>query len=160
KSNVGELSGQLRRLDDKLTDISSSIRTLAAAATQAAAPPPPPTVTVNEPTPPPGVTAESLFESAKRDYNAKNDTLAIKEFKDYVMYLPKTENAPRAQYYVGQIYERNEQYDDAVKAFNAVIERFEPNPWTPEASYMKAVNLMKGKHNADAIEEFRDFVNT
>src|SRR5712692_2184261 len=64
RENVGELGKALTRLDSKLEDISTIVRSL----NQPAPAPPPTAVNAGAPQPPSGVTAESLFESARRDY--------------------------------------------------------------------------------------------
>lgn len=80
------------------------------------------------------------------------------EFTDYLKYFPQSENAASAQYYIGQIYDRAKQYDDAVQAFDAVLERYPDNPKTPDALYYKGVDLMKGGHRAEAADDFKDFL--
>ena len=152
RENVSGLSSRLGALDAKLADISSAVRTLAA-------PPPPPTpVAPAEPGPPAGVSAESLYQNAFRDYSSGKDSLAMDEFTQYLKYFSKTENGPAAQYYIGAIYDRAKQYDDAVEAFDAVLERFPENPKTPDALYMKGVDLMKGGRRTDAATEFKEFL--
>lgn len=155
RENVSELGGKLDRLDSKLADVSSAVRTLSA---PPAAPPPPASADAGAPAPPPGVSAESLFENARRDYLGKHDDLAMQEFNDYLKYFPSTENAPRAQFYVGQIYDRASQHDDALQAFDAVIERFPEGPATADAFYWKAVELSKLNRRSDALAQFNEFV--
>ena len=157
QTGVNELGGQLARLDSKLADISSAIRVLSARPVEAppAAPPP---AAATEPQPPPGLTAESLFDTARRDFSAKRDELAFQGFTDYLKYFGKTDLAPRAQYFRGMIYDRAEQYDDALKSFDDILERFPENPATPDSLYMKGVVLMKAKKNAEARDEFNDFL--
>jgi len=50
------------------------------------------------------------------------------------------------------------QYDDAVQAFDAVLERFPENPKTPDALYQKGVELQKAGRKTDALTEYRDFI--
>ena len=158
RENMANLSMRFGNLDSKLADISSAIRTLGTPA----APPPPgngAAAIAPSPTPAPaGVSAESLFQNAFRDYSSGKDELAMMEFNDYLKYFPQSENAASAQYYVGQIYDRAKQYDDAVQAFDAVLERYPDNPKTPDAQYGKAVDLMKAGHRADASAEFKEFL--
>jgi TolA-binding protein len=154
RENVGELGKALTRLDAKLEDISTIVRTL----NQPPPTPPPAPVNPSTPQPPPGVTAESLFESARRDQSSGKDELAMNEFLDYLKYFPMTENAPRAQYSIGVLYYRAKQYDDAVKAFDAVLERWAENQSSSEAAYMKGVALMNAGRRADAAAEFKDFI--
>jgi tol-pal system protein YbgF len=151
RESVAGLASRLGQLDAKLTDISSAVRTLST-------PPPPPAPTVATNEPPPGVSAESLYQNAFRDYSSGKDDLAMQEFTDYLKYFSDTENAPSAQYYMGQIYDRAKQYEDAAKAFDAVLERFPENPKSPDALYMKGVDLMKAGQRTEAGAEFQDFI--
>lgn len=154
RENVAELTSRFGTLDNKLADISSAVRTLS---TPPAVPPPPAGVAA-APAPPPGVSAESLYQNAFRDYSTGKDELAMSEFIDYLKYFPQTENAPAAQFYIGIIYDRAKQYEDAAQAFDAVLERYPDNPKTPDALYYKGVDLMKGSHRTDAAAEFKDFL--
>jgi TolA-binding protein len=159
RENVAELVRKFNDMNDKVTDISQTVRTLAAAA----APPPPPPATdapaSTTPQPPAGMSAEVSYNTAYTDYMAKKDELALDEFGKYLQYFSATSHGPDAQYYIGQIYYRAESWADAVKAFDAVLEKFPKNPKTPEAQYFKAVALMKqpDKKN-DAILEFKNFI--
>jgi TolA-binding protein len=154
RENVAELSSRFGNLDNKLADISSAVRTLS---TPPTVPPPPASGAAAAPAPPPGVSAESLYQNAFRDYSTGKDELAMSEFADYVKYFPQTENAPAAQFYMGILYDRAKQYDDAVQAFDAVLERYPDNPKTPDSLYYKGVDLMKGGHRTDAAAEFKEF---
>ncbi len=157
RENVADLTTRLGNLDNKLADISSAVRTLS---TPAVAPPPPPggAATPNASNVPAGVTADGLWTNANRDYSSGKDELAMNEFSDYVKYFPQTENAPTAQYYIGYIYYKGKQYDDAAKAFDDVLERFSENPKTPDSLYYKAYSLMLGGRKTEAASEFKDFL--
>lgn len=158
RENLAALSSRLANLDNKLSDISSAVRTLS----QPPAAPPPGApgapAASNGVAPPPGVSAESLWLNAFRDYSSGKDDLAMMEFNDYLKYFPSAENAASAQYYVGQLYNRAKMYDDAVQAFDAVLERYPDNPKTPDALYGKADALLHGGRRAEAAMEFKDFL--
>ncbi|MEQ1884237.1 MAG: tetratricopeptide repeat protein [Bryobacteraceae bacterium] len=159
RENVADLSTRLGKLDNKLEDISSAVRTLNTSTS--VAPPPPagaPPGTASAPAPPPGVSADSLWQNALRDRSSGKDELAMNEFNDFVKYFPMSENAPIAQYYIGDLYDRAKQYEDAVQAFDAVLERYPENSRTPDALYMKGVDLMKAGRRTDAATEFKDFL--
>jgi tol-pal system protein YbgF len=158
RENVAELSTRLANLDNKLADISSAVRTLS---TPPVAPPPPAGGTQGSasPAPPPGVSAESLWQNAFRDYSSGKDELAMNEFNDFIKYFPQSDNAPAAQYYVGQIYFRAKQYDDSAQAFDAVLERYSTNPKTPEALYSKGAALMDAGKRTAAGTEFKEFLD-
>ena len=158
RENLAALSNRVANLDNKLSDISSAVRTLS----QPAAPPPPaggaPPAAGAAPVAPAGTSAESLWLNAFRDYSSGKDELAMMEFNDYLKYFPSAENAASAQYYVGQLYNRAKMFDDAVQAFDAVLERYPDNPKTPDAMYGKADALAHGGHKAEAAGEFKDFL--
>jgi TolA-binding protein len=159
RENLAALSSRVANLDNKLSDISSAVRTLSQ---PQAAPPPPssgaPPAAGAAPIPPAGTSAESLWLNAFRDYSSGRDELAMMEFNDYLKYFPTAENAASAQYYVGQLYNRAKMFDDAVKAFDAVLERYPDNPKTPDALYGKADALAHGGHRTEAAAEFKDFL--
>ena len=119
RENLADLSRRLENLDNKLADISSAVRTLN---TPPTAPPPAPSEPT-APAAPSGVTAESLWQKAVRDYTGAKDKLALGEFADFLKYFPQNANAAEAQYYMGLIYDHGEQYDDAAQVFAAVVER-------------------------------------
>src|SRR5579862_1946553 len=156
RENLAALSSRLANLDNKLADISSAVRTLSQPAA-APAPGAPPAASTGI-APPPVVSAESLWLNAFRDYSSGKDELAMMEFNDYLKYFPTAENAASAQYYVGQLYNRAKMYDDAVQAFDAVLERYPDNPKTPDALYGKADALLRGGHRPEAADEFKDFL--
>jgi TolA-binding protein len=156
RENVAALSTRMGSLDTKLTDISSAVRTLS---TPAVVPPPPAAGAQGGTPAPAGVTAENLWTNAYRDYSSAKDELAMNEFTDYLKYFGQTENAPSAQYYIGELYMRAKQYDDAAQAFDAVLERYPENPKTPDALYMKGVALMNTSKRSDAATEFREFLD-
>lgn len=135
RENVAELVRHMNDMDSKVGDISQAIRAI----TNPPAPPPPATGapgTVPQATavegPPAGFSAELAYQNAYRDYQGKKDDLAMDEFAQYVKYAPKSENAPNAQFYIGQIYYRNHQFPDAVKAFDAVSSNFPRIPKPPK----------------------------
>jgi TolA-binding protein len=149
-TNVADLVRRMGALDSKLADISSAIRTLQSGPPQA--PPPPAGATGAAPP-----DRETLWQNGYRDYSSGKPELALTEFADYVKYFHDTAEAPAAQYYIGYIYYNNNQYPDAIKAFEAV-EPFPENPKTPEALYYKAVSLQKTGEKADAVTAYREYL--
>ena len=153
QTNVAELTRLVRKMDDKLNDISNAVRTINA-------PPvaPPTAVAPDKPGPPAGMSAEVLYNNGYRDYIGKKDELALQEFNEYLKYFDKNAQAPTVQFYIGNLYDRANQYDDAAQAFDAVLTRFPENEKTAEAMYMKGVMLQKGRHKTDAGAVFQEFI--
>jgi TolA-binding protein len=162
RENVAELVRHMNALDAKVTDISTAVRTLNNPT------PPPPAASVpgggtaqQAPEgPPAGWSPELAYNNAYRDYGAKKDDAALEEFAQYVKYAPQSENAPNATYYQGMIYYRGQDWADAIKAFDAVLEKYPKNPRTSESQYMKACALMNDGQKTAAGQEFRSFIKT
>jgi TolA-binding protein len=161
RESLADLNRRMATLDNKLADISSAVRTLS---TPPAAPPTPglsdspasaaPAVSAA----PSGVTADSLWKKAVRDYTGARDKQALSEFADFTKYFPQDTNAPEAQYYMGLIYDHGEQYDDAAQVFEAVAQRYPDSPKAADAMYMKGVEYQKAKSDKKAIAAYRAYL--
>lgn len=152
-TNVSDLVRRMGALDSKLADISSAIRTLSSPV-----PAPVPPGAAGPGGAPSGMSAETMWQNAFRDYSGGKQELALQEFMEYVKAFPDTENAPNAQWYVGYMYFNAGMYEDAVKALDAVLKMPE-NPKTPEALYYKGLALMKGEqHRTEAGTVFKEFL--
>jgi tol-pal system protein YbgF len=172
RESVLDMNSRLSKLDAKVTDLQQAINILKNP------PPPPDTTTVVTPTggspttgssgppitgntivpaaPPRGMQAESTYTNAYRDYVGGNYDLAMQGFADYLKYFGTTQFAPNAQYYIGDIYFRRKDYDNAVQAFDAVLEHYQDNSKTADAHLMKGRSLLAlGKRDA-AAREFRE----
>jgi TolA-binding protein len=106
--------------------------------------------------PPQGLQAGPLYTSAYGDKIAGKNDIALQEFTDYLKYFGNTDLAPSAQYYVGEINYRKADYNSALAAYDAVLEKFAENARTPDARYYKAMCLLKLNRNDSAAREFRD----
>ncbi|HWZ30287.1 MAG TPA: tetratricopeptide repeat protein [Bryobacteraceae bacterium] len=149
--NVAELVKKMDALDRKLTDVKSAISTIQN-------PVPLPAPVPGQIAVPSGPSAETLWENARRDQSSGKLELAMDEYQSYVKNFDKTENAPAAQYQVGYLYFQAGQYEDAVKAFDMVLEHWGENPKTQEALYYKAVSLQKAKSLTDAGRAYKEYL--
>lgn len=153
QTSMDEINRRLARQEEKITEILNNVKTLNA---PPAAPPPSAAVPGGGT---PGASADVAFQNAYRDYSSGRSQLAMDEFVSFIQAFPTSENAPKAQYYMAVIFDRGEQYEDSVKAYDAVLERYPENPVTRDALYGKAVALMKLDRNTEAKKEFNAFLN-
>jgi TolA-binding protein len=167
RESVLDMNTRMGKLDAKIADLENVINTV-----RAPAAPPPATGTPSPgdanssfspavgpgaaAAPPQGLQAGTLYTTAYSDQLAGKYDIAFQEFSDYLKYFSGTDLAPNAQYYIADIYYRKADYADALTAFDAVLERFQESPKTPDARYMKAMCLMKLGRNDAAAREFRD----
>lgn len=155
RENVGEISEKLGKLQQQVVDLNNAVRTMQAP------PAPPPAATGGSAAPsgpPAGVSAEGLYNDAMRDKRGANYDLALDEFKKYLTWFGATDLASSAQYNIGEILFNQKNFEDAVQAFDAVID-LPRNPKTLDARFMKGRALVRLGQKADAAKEFRAIVS-
>ncbi len=150
--SLDDVSSRLAKLQQGLIDLNNTVKVISA-------PPAPPPAATGAPGaaagPPPGMTADSLYANAMRDKDGGNYDIAGQEYSDYVKFYGNSEMAPNAQYYIGEIYYTRKDYDNALKAFDAVLERYPDNNKTLDAMYMKGRTLFQMGERTKAANEFR-----
>ena len=171
RESILDMNTRMGKLDAKITDLQNTINL----SRNPAAPPsgntnpsatapsttsgPGGGLATNTPnTPPPGMQADTSYTNAYRDYMGGQLDLAMSEFQDYLKYFPTTQFAPNAQYYVGDIYYRRNDYKNAVTAFDAVLEQYSDSGKTADAHYMKGLSLLKLNQRDAAAKEFREVI--
>ncbi|WP_321476590.1 tetratricopeptide repeat protein [uncultured Paludibaculum sp.] len=152
RETVAEISTRIGKLDQRMVDLENTIKTMQA--------PPPPPSSSGSPAPsasgpPPGVSSQSLYQDAFRDKSGGNYDLALKEFTDYLAWFGDTEFASSAQFHLGEILYNQKKYDDALPAFDKVLEAYPKNAKTNDAHLMKGRTLVKLGRRSDAEKEFR-----
>jgi TolA-binding protein len=96
---------------------------------------------------------QETFQAGVRDYNAAKFEVATGEFQDVIHYYPMDELAGQSQFYLGEMAYRQQNYADAVKAYNNVLEGFPGNPRASAAQLRKGFALLQlGKKDAGVHE--------
>jgi TolA-binding protein len=159
-SAVKSMQVAMNRMAQQLTDIGNQVKLIATPA-----PPPPGSETGSSA---PGAAAapqqpsgKTLFENAVRDQNSGNLDLAVSGFTQFLHLYPNDNpNAMLAQFNLGNIYYvQPGKLNDAVRAFNAVIEQYDSDPvTTPGAYFMKGMALKKLNRKTEAIATFDDVI--
>jgi tol-pal system protein YbgF len=162
QEGLDELKARLSRLS---TDLAAIKTTLQSIDSKVAAPAQPSQPTTPTDAPGPGQAApaagnppeppDTLYQSALSDYTSARYKLALGEFQQYLKFYGNTMLAGNAQFYIGQIYFMQENYDDAINAFNVVIERYPEGNKVTQAIYKKGMALEKLDQKSAATKEFR-----
>jgi TolA-binding protein len=95
------------------------------------------------------------FQAALRDYNAAKYPVATGEFQDVIHYYPMDDMAGSSQFYLGEIAYRQQDYTEAIKNYNAVLENFSGNPKAPTAQLHKGFALISSAKKEAGIHELR-----
>ncbi len=98
---------------------------------------------------------QDTFQSGLRDYNAGRYPVAIGEFQDVLHYYPLDDLAGSSQFYLGEIAYAQKHYDDAINAYNALLEGFAGNPKAPTAQLHKGLALLAVNKRDAGVHELR-----
>lgn len=143
---IADLTSTVNKIGAQLSDVNNAIKVLSApppapAQTTPAAGAPGATGSTAPNTPP--MSQTDLYNAANADYNTGKLDLALQEYQDFLKYYATADLAPNAQYGIGQIYYTHQKYDDAVQAFDMVLERYpENNNRMKDAMYYKGMSLV------------------
>ncbi len=117
------------------------------------APPPlaPPPV---DPAAPPvstvGLSPERLFSTAQSDYGAGQFSLAIGGFEQYIRAFPDTDRADDAQQAIGDAEQAQMRFEEAIAAYNRVIQNYPKGDQVPWAYYKRALVQRRLERNDEA----------
>lgn len=150
RESVSDLTAQMAKLQAQLVDITNTLKVMQA--------PPSPPGPAPSSGPPQGVSAQQLYDNARRDQMSGNFDLALQGYQEFLKWYGNTELAPNAQYHIGEIYYFKGDLDNALKAFDAVLERYPENNKTPDAMYMKGMTLLKSGQRTEAGREFLNVI--
>jgi TolA-binding protein len=162
--SVDELKSRIAKLDKSIQDLQTQLQNIqaqAGGATPAGGVPgaggtnpaggPTPGAPAGNQTPP----LQETYQAGVRDYNAARYDVASGEFQDVIHYYPLDDLAGTAQFYLGEIAYRQQNYADAVKFYNAVLEGFSGNPKAPAAQLRKGLALLQMNKRDAGIHELR-----
>ena len=148
QASVDELRARLDKVSEQIAKLASTIQSLPMNN------PAPPTATLGPggmpetqltPSPfpdqsgaPTRPSPDVLYNTALRDYTGGNYPLSLQEFNDYLRYYPGTTLAANAQFYIGDIYYQQGQFDRAILEYDKTIEQY------PNGNKTAAAQLKKG----------------
>ena len=133
-----------------------------AASAPAGLPPAPGTPPASTAAMPPGSapSADLLYSNGLRDLNGKKYDLAAQEFSDYLKYYGTTDLASNAQFYLGEIFFAQQQYDQAIDAYGKVIDNYPKSFKLAPAHLKRALALIGLGEKTSGVSELRMVVKT
>jgi TolA-binding protein len=166
--SVDELKSRIAKLDKSIQDLQGQLQNIQNGAPAGGGAPAPGggTVPPNAGGPPignPGAAPaasptpplKETFQAGLRDYNAAKYSVAAAEFQDVVHYYPMDDLAGSAQFYLGEMAYRQQNYQEAVNAYNAVLEGFSGNSKASAAQLHKGLALIQLNKKDAGIHELR-----
>lgn len=101
---------------------------------------------------------QETYQAGVRDFNGARYAVAQGEFQDVVQYYPQDDLAGVAQFYLGEIAYHQQNYPDAVKAYNVVLEKFTTSSKAPAAQLHKGFALLQLDKRDAGIHELRSLI--
>ena len=192
RDTVGVLREKVDDTNVRISTLSHEVetlrQTLATLQTRPAAPPidpnappvdpnAPPAVTPPAPTgatPPGGMSAQRMFETAMGDYLGGDFQLAVSGFEGYLRYYPTAPDAAKAQYYIGESHFQmaaeqaalgnadvsKKHYQEAITAYGRVIDAHKNSEWHAEALYKQGQSFEQLKDVARARQAYEAVVKS
>jgi tol-pal system protein YbgF len=99
-----------------------------------------------------------LYKNALRDYNAGKADLATQEFSDYIKYYRNTDLAGNAYFYLAEMEYRAQNYAEAVKNYDQVVQNFPGGNKAASASLKKGFALIELGQTDDGVAELRHLI--
>jgi TolA-binding protein len=155
--SVQDLQGQLQNLQAPPAGAQPGTSPAPGGGAQGAAPAPGPGAAGPAPAnqaPP----LQDTFQGGVRDFNGARYSVAQGEFQDVIQYYPQDDMAGTSQFYLGEIAYRTQNYSDAVKAYNTVLESYSTNSKAPAAQLHKGLALLRLNKKPAGIQELRSLV--
>lgn len=142
QSSLDDLRARLDNLSQQVAKIESSSQTISGSIFSSSEPgmgtPPAPDV---------------LYNTALRDYTSGNYPLALQEFLEYLRYYSNTALASNAQFYIGDIYYQQGQFEKAVQEYDKAIEQYPDGNKTAAAQLKKGFALLNLNLRTQGLQE-------
>ena len=114
--SLEEAKARLSKLSEQMAQTQNILQTLPAQSN----PTPGATGTPTTPGAPPVPDADSLYSQGLSYYNGGQWDLSIQAFNDYLKYYKDTDRASNAQFYIGECYYSQEDYNHAIAGLRLV----------------------------------------
>jgi tol-pal system protein YbgF len=113
--------------------------------------------------PPPGgasglppISADTLYQNGLRDFTSGKYDLARQEFSDYIKNFPTNDLASNAQFYLGEIYYSQNDFTNAVTAYDTVLSNYPKSFKLAASMYKKGMAELELGMKASAIRDLRE----
>ncbi|HVB58574.1 MAG TPA: tol-pal system protein YbgF [Candidatus Acidoferrales bacterium] len=177
--NLQDVQARVAKLSQQMTDIQNSLQSIDAkvsgnappASGAPAVPSTPGAAAPNAPAPDgstpgpaansapsamPPISADTLYQDALRDFTSGHYDLARQEFSDYIKNFPSNDLASNSQFYLGEIYYAQNDFKDAISAYDDVLTNYPRSFKLASSLYKKATAELELGLKASGIRDLRE----
>jgi len=101
---------------------------------------------------------EDLFRQGYIDYTKGNYALALQELTEFVGRNPESDLADDAQYLIGEVHFSQQQFSQAVEAFDVLVQTYPGGDKAGPAYLKKGLALLEMNRTADAVIQLQHVV--
>jgi tol-pal system protein YbgF len=167
--NLEEIKSRLGKLNQQLVDLQNTVQSLDAkisgstpaggiAPASGGTSAPPSSGTAATPATTTAPSADTLYSSGYRDLNAGKYELARTEFMDYLKYFGTTDLASNAQFYVGESYYMEKNYQQAVSEYDKLLSNYPKSFKLAPGRLRKGLALIEMGQKTAGVRELREVV--
>jgi tol-pal system protein YbgF len=150
---VDELKARLAKVSTQLDDIRTAQQNIANPPPSGPGTPVAPATPAN--TAPP---ADVLYNNALSDFNAGKSDLAAQEFTQFLQVYPVNDLAGNAQFYLGEIDYRRNNFDAAIQDYNKVLDQYPGGNKGAAAQLKKGFAYLELGQKDNGVKELRSLI--
>jgi tol-pal system protein YbgF len=152
---VDELKARLAKVSKQLDDIQAGQQNIPNPAGATPGAPSGPSGASNMPQAPP---ADVLYNTALSDFNGGKNDLAAQEFAQYLQVYGNTDLAGNAQFYLGEIDYRRQNFAAAIQDYNRVLDQYPGGNKGAAAQLKKGFALLEMGQKDAGVQELKSLV--
>lgn len=95
-------------------------------------------------------TETALYQSAKKAFDKGDDETAREQFKAFLQQYPKSKNADNSQFWIAEIFYREQWYEKAILEYQKVIENYPKGNKASDAMLKQGLAFYNLKDKANA----------
>jgi len=139
------LDGKVDLVGSKQADLEKRVTVREAKEKELPSPaPPPPPAEVKQP-PPPLMGSADLYKDAYDTFERGDIVGARKKFENFLKQYPNAERSNNAQFWLGETYYKQKDYEKAIIEYENVINRYPEGEKVPDALYKQALAFLELK---------------
>ena len=142
RARLDKVAAQISKMEENQQNATASAGQLTTDGGVAVAPPAP----------------DVLYNTALRDYTSGNYPLALQEFFEYLRYYANTPLAANAQFYIGDIYYQQGQFEKAIQEYDKAVTTYPDGAKTASAKLKKGLAMLNMNLKPQGIQELKDLV--
>ena len=150
KDEIDTLTARLKELDSAMTSVKMQVATLEKSLItltekQALAEPEPKAEPDQKPEPKPEPTAKDEYQAALKVYKAGELGRARGLMNEFIKKYPDDKLAGNAQFWVAETYYAASDFDDAILAYEDLLQKYKKHSKVPDALFKQALAFLKLK---------------